>query len=140
MRSRTAFSAPLPRAIMAMTAATPITMPSIVSSDRSLLARSAANATRTTSPVVPNTMRQFLFQILVEVKLDAGRGLGNPGKCDSSTPELIGVSRGGMGAVLLPRRRHPRGEHVHEQARRAGVNRGELGVECERRVDEHPAP
>jgi len=25
-------------------------------------------------------MRQFLFQILVEVKLDAGRAFGNPGK------------------------------------------------------------
>jgi len=46
-------------------------------------------------------MRQFLFQILVEVKLDAGRAFGNPGKCDSSTPELIGVSRGGMGPAYF---------------------------------------
>src|SRR5882672_10854017 len=50
MRSFTARSAPRPSATMAMTAATPITMPSIVRNDRSRFARSASSATVTVSP------------------------------------------------------------------------------------------
>src|SRR5512146_894827 len=45
MRSFTALSAPLPRAIIAITAPTPMMMPSIVSNDRSAFARSDAKAT-----------------------------------------------------------------------------------------------
>src|SRR5689334_7126116 len=119
IRSLTAFSAPFPSAIMAITAATPITMPSIVRSERSLLARNAANATRTTSPPVPNTMPPFLFPILVEVKLEARAGFGNP-------------------MTLSLRRGHPGGKHVHEQARGAGVNRRQLRVDRESGVHEHP--
>src|SRR5688572_20887108 len=51
MRSRTACCAPRPSAIIAMTAATPMTMPSIVRNDRILLARSAPRATRRISPI-----------------------------------------------------------------------------------------
>src|SRR5687768_7460924 len=51
MRSRTACCAPRPRAIIAITAATPMTMPSIVRNDRILLARSAPSATRRISPI-----------------------------------------------------------------------------------------
>ena len=51
IRSFTAFCAPLPSAIMAITAATPITMPSIVSSERSLFALSAPSATLMISPM-----------------------------------------------------------------------------------------
>ena len=39
MRSSTAFCAPLPSATIVITAPTPMMMPSIVSTDRSLLAR-----------------------------------------------------------------------------------------------------
>ena len=42
MRSRTDCCAPSPSAIIAITAATPITMPSIVSSERRMFARNAA--------------------------------------------------------------------------------------------------
>ena len=49
MRSLIAFWAPLPSASIAMTAATPMTMPSIVSNDLNLFARSDAKATRTIS-------------------------------------------------------------------------------------------
>ncbi len=45
MRSRIEFCAPFPSATIAMTAAIPITIPSIVRADRILLARSAARAT-----------------------------------------------------------------------------------------------
>src|SRR5687767_7856582 len=51
MRSRTACCAPRPRAIIAMTAATPMTMPSIVRNERILLARSAPSATARISPI-----------------------------------------------------------------------------------------
>src|SRR5687767_2586924 len=51
MRSRTACCAPRPSAIIAITAATPMTMPSIVRNDRILLARSAPSATRRISPI-----------------------------------------------------------------------------------------
>jgi hypothetical protein len=51
IRSFTADCAPVPSATTAMTAATPITMPSMVSRERSLLARSAPRATRTISPM-----------------------------------------------------------------------------------------
>src|SRR5687768_1955735 len=51
MRSRTACCAPRPRAIIAITAATPMTMPSIVRNDRILLARSAPSATLRISPI-----------------------------------------------------------------------------------------
>src|SRR3990170_4764615 len=44
------FWAPLPRATMVITAATPITMPSAVSTERSLFARMACRATMTVSP------------------------------------------------------------------------------------------
>src|SRR5690349_1319632 len=50
MRSCTAFWAPEPRATMVITAPTPMMMPSMVSSDRSLLARIARKATATVSP------------------------------------------------------------------------------------------
>ena len=49
MRSCTAFDAPLPSAVIAITAATPITMPSIVRSERILFARNESKETRTTS-------------------------------------------------------------------------------------------
>src|SRR5437899_8174595 len=49
MRSRTDCWAPSPSAIMAITAAMPMTMPSIVRRDLSGFARSAERATRTTS-------------------------------------------------------------------------------------------
>src|SRR5687768_16297529 len=51
MRSFTAFCAPRPRATTAMSADTPMTMPSIVRKERSLLARSAPSATLTVSPI-----------------------------------------------------------------------------------------
>src|SRR5687768_7927874 len=51
MRSRTACCAPRPSAIIAITAATPMTIPSIVRNDRILLARSAPSATRRISPI-----------------------------------------------------------------------------------------
>src|ERR1035437_4077385 len=51
MRSFTCFCAPRPSATTAITAATPMTMPSIVSSDRSLFARSAPSATRRVSAI-----------------------------------------------------------------------------------------
>jgi hypothetical protein len=50
MRSFTAVCAPVPIATIAMTAATPMTMPSIVSTERSLFARSAPSATAIVSP------------------------------------------------------------------------------------------
>src|SRR5688572_18064056 len=50
MRSSTDFCAPRPSAIIAMTAPTPMTMPSIVRKERSLFARSAPNATARISP------------------------------------------------------------------------------------------
>src|SRR5438874_9049464 len=50
MRACTAFCAPLPSATMVITAPTPMMMPSIVSNDRSLLARIAWSATRKISP------------------------------------------------------------------------------------------
>jgi len=50
MRSCTDFWAPDPRAIMVITAPTPMMMPSMVSSERSLFARSASSATLTISP------------------------------------------------------------------------------------------
>src|SRR5919206_4877665 len=50
MRSLTAFCAPVPSATMAMTAATPMTMPSMVSAERSLFARKAPRATLMISP------------------------------------------------------------------------------------------
>src|SRR5712691_7248652 len=50
MRSWTDFCAPEPSAIIVITAPTPMMMPSIVSSDRSLFARSASSATMTISP------------------------------------------------------------------------------------------
>ena len=71
MRSFTAVCAPVPSATTAMTAATPITMPSIVSSERSLLARSAPSATRMISPM----------------SMDVSRGLG----C-GSTPAAAGAA------------------------------------------------
>src|SRR5258708_23820387 len=49
MRSLIAVCAPLPRASMAMTAATPMMIPSMVSIERSLCARGDAKATRTIS-------------------------------------------------------------------------------------------
>ena len=52
MRSLTDACAPSPSAIIVITAATPITMPSIVSSERSTLARSASSAIRTTSSLM----------------------------------------------------------------------------------------
>src|SRR5262249_15519364 len=51
MRSFTAFWAPVPSATTAMTAPTPITMPSIVSAERSLFARNAPSATLMISPM-----------------------------------------------------------------------------------------
>ena len=57
MRSFTALCAPVPSATIAITAATPITMPSIVSSERSLLARSAPSATRMISPMSMDVSR-----------------------------------------------------------------------------------
>src|SRR5437879_4297165 len=48
--SATAFWAPVPSATMVITAATPITMPSIVRAERSLLARIAPSATPRISP------------------------------------------------------------------------------------------
>src|SRR5262245_41132726 len=51
MRSLTACCAPVPSATTAITAPTPITMPSIVSSDRSLFALSAPRATAMISPM-----------------------------------------------------------------------------------------
>src|SRR5437660_3696598 len=48
--SATAFWAPVPSATMVITAATPITMPSIVRAERSLLARMAPSATPRISP------------------------------------------------------------------------------------------
>ena len=56
IRSSTAFCAPLPSATMVMTAPTPITMPSIVSAARSLLARIDWNATATVSPICMATV------------------------------------------------------------------------------------
>src|SRR5207244_5754639 len=50
MRSCTDFWAPEPRAIMVITAPTPMMIPSMVRSERSLLARSASSATRMISP------------------------------------------------------------------------------------------
>src|SRR3954451_1382296 len=50
IRSCTAFWAPVPSATMVITAPTPMMMPSMVSSDRSLLARIARKATTTVSP------------------------------------------------------------------------------------------
>src|SRR6476660_5468499 len=50
IRSCTAFWARLPRATMVITAPTPMMIPSMVSSDRSLLARIARKATATVSP------------------------------------------------------------------------------------------
>src|SRR5439155_17361563 len=50
MRAWTAFWAPLPSATMVMTAPTPMMMPSMVRSDRSLLARMAWSATWKISP------------------------------------------------------------------------------------------
>src|SRR3954453_6222493 len=50
IRSCTAFWAPVPSATMMITAPTPMMMPSMVSSDRSLLARIARKATTTVSP------------------------------------------------------------------------------------------
>src|ERR1019366_1129963 len=49
--SFTCFCAPRPSATTAITAATPMTMPSIVNSDRSLFARSAPSATRRVSAI-----------------------------------------------------------------------------------------
>src|SRR5262245_50227716 len=49
MRSFTDCCAPCPSATMAITADTPITMPSMVRNERSLLARSASKATRMVS-------------------------------------------------------------------------------------------
>src|SRR5574338_1280496 len=51
IRSWTAFWAPLPSATMVITAPTPMMIPSMVSSDRSLLARIARKATATVSPI-----------------------------------------------------------------------------------------
>src|SRR2546428_13531415 len=55
MRSCTDFCAPEPRATIVITAPTPMMIPSIVRSERSLLARSASSATRMISPrsIVP---------------------------------------------------------------------------------------
>src|SRR3954447_11212293 len=50
IRSCTAFWAPEPSATMVITAPTPMMIPSMVSSDRSLLARIARKATATVSP------------------------------------------------------------------------------------------
>src|SRR5262245_61008319 len=50
IRSCTAFWAPVPSATMVITAPTPMMIPSMVSSDRSLLARIARKATATVSP------------------------------------------------------------------------------------------
>src|SRR5690349_6556123 len=84
MRSWTAFCAPEPSAIMVMTAPTPMMMPSMVSSDRSLLARSASSATRMISPSStsgPARARQDEHGVLVR---EPGRHLdvvlvGKPG-------------------------------------------------------------
>src|SRR5919112_2033711 len=51
MRSCTAFWAPLPRATIVITAPTPMMMPSMVSTDRSMLARIDCRATATVSPM-----------------------------------------------------------------------------------------
>src|SRR6059036_2431140 len=50
MRSCTDFCAPEPRATIVITAPTPMMMPSMVRSERSLLTRSASRATRMISP------------------------------------------------------------------------------------------
>src|SRR5258705_7147536 len=51
MRSRTDCCAPRPSATIAMTAPTPITIPSMVKKERSLFARSASSATETVPPI-----------------------------------------------------------------------------------------
>src|SRR5262245_5802409 len=51
MRASTALRAPAPSATIVITAPTPMMMPSIVSSERSLFARTAWNATRTISSI-----------------------------------------------------------------------------------------
>src|SRR6266481_2966376 len=51
MRASTAFWAPAPSATIVITAPTPMMIPSIVSRDRSLFARTACKATRMTSSI-----------------------------------------------------------------------------------------
>src|SRR6185437_13342360 len=63
IRSCTDCCAPLPIATIAITAATPMTMPSIVRSDRSLLARNAASAIRKTSNEITGS-GLFCFRLL----------------------------------------------------------------------------
>src|SRR2546429_4487952 len=82
MRSCTAFWAPEPSAIIVITAPTPMMMPSMVRSERSLLARSASSATRTISP---NSIRLAG----VGARLLAHAGQPTPGHVLEALAELL---------------------------------------------------
>src|SRR4051794_22348875 len=82
IRSCTAFWAPLPSATMVITAPTPMMMPSMVSTDRSMLALIDCSATATVSPssiLTPRSTDSGLTALLLHA------GNGAPAGCPSET-------------------------------------------------------
>src|SRR4051812_40181437 len=98
MRSFTALCAPVPRATTEITADTPITMPSIVSSERSLLARSALMATLIVSPnsiVLPRAAAR------VSAAGTAGRATGAAGTTSTRSGRQAGHAHALAHAIVL---------------------------------------
>src|SRR5215210_4669367 len=96
IRSCTAFWAPLPNATMVITAPTPMMMPSMVSTDRSMLARIDCSATATVSPssmLAPRSAGSGLTALLLHA------GNGSPASCPGETlPHiLLGLDQAGAG-------------------------------------------
>src|SRR5438105_381545 len=118
MRSFTAACAPVPSAIIAITAATPMTMPSIVRTERSLFARSALSATVIVSPnSIPSPSASAAAR-----RTTTGSATGGTAR----------TARAGTGV-----RREPRDAHALAHA---VVLLLSLRLQCEGGQERHPLP
>src|SRR5512139_706893 len=143
--------APAPTPTIAITAATPMMMPSIVSAERSLLTRSAASATRRVATKSiggarsgrdPARLRERRRGVLRHVRRVGDHepvAEGEQARREGRDVVLVRhQDHGDAGAVLLLQQRH----HLEARRRveRAGglVGEDQLGVVDERAGDRHP--